>query len=278
MNQNGANGNGMFYRGYNGDTIKKPRMVNPLTDEEREAMKTQLEDDFNLKLTAKDFGVAFCTHKDEKTGTYTVFTNSDGTVTCKQCHQTFNPDVCTSEYVNKATEEMDNILQTLKFLALDLSPEVIRGYFGILPYIKKVPQLYRLVNNSFSRYNTETMFGSVENNPTGQSMFGLMNQLMSPATPVYNQAAMYGAWGTPAGPVPGTPQPNWGAGNPFYAQTQQQQQVATPGMPQPNWGMPTPPVANAQATVGQPVPPVAPVNPATTNEGNTVTQQQKVTL
>lgn len=247
-NNNFGNGNGgMNYTGMTGQAIQKPRMINPLTDDERKALRNNPVDEFNLNITPQEVAEGFCTHKENDQ--YAVVVNADHSVTCKLCHATFNPDVCTPEYVKDATERIENVLQTLKFLGVDLNADVIRGYFGYVPYIKKIPQLYKLVNNSFGRYNENTMFGGVQNQNTGASIFNMFNQLTNPAMPLYQQPTyMSTPYGAPMGG-----QPQWGpaptGANPFYA-------AAPGGMTQQQAAM----MGNGQ----QPQSPVAPVQPQNT--------------
>lgn len=260
-----ANGNGtMGYTGaaMNGQAIQKPRMVNPLTDEERKALKENPVDEFNLNVTNEELGKSFCTHKDGDQ--YAVIVNPDHSVTCKICHETFSPDVCNEEYITETSKRMENILQTLKFLGVDLSGEVVRGYFGFIPYIKRIPQLYKLVNNSFSRYNENTMFGGVQQQNNGANIFNAFSAIMNPGMPLYQQQYMnQPVWGQ---------QPPTGF-NPFYAQQQaapaaptvNTQQAAMMGGQQPT--APVPPAA--------PVVPQAPVAAAPTPAPTQQDDQQK---
>lgn len=246
MYQNNMYANpGMMYgnnAAFNGAAIQKPRMANPLNEEELKALRQSGIEEFNLKLDTLDLAEAFCTHKDPQNGTYLTIQNPDGSCTCKRCHQTFRPDDVTPEYVQKAVDMFYNVLQTIKFLGVDLSPDVIRGYFGYIPYIKKVPQLYKMVNNSFNQYNPEQMFGSMQNANSGANMFNAYSQMFNPANqfygmpqqqPIYNQQqAMMG-------------------GNPFYAQ---QQAPAYQAPYQQPMNMPQQPVAPAQQVVPQQAP------------------------
>lgn len=219
-NQFGTNGMGYTGAMANGQAIQKPRMINPINEEERKALKENPVDEFNLNVTNEEMGKAFCTHKEGNQ--YAVIINADHTVTCKICHETFNPDICTEEYIEETSRRMQNILQTLKFLGVDLSADVVRGYFGFIPYIKRVPQLYKLVNNSFSRYNENTMFGGVQSQNNGANVFNAFSAIMNPGMPLYQQPAYMTApvWGAPQGAAP--------VGyNPFY---QQAQAPAAPAM------------------------------------------------
>lgn len=246
---------GMNYGMYGtGAPVAKPKMCNPLTDEERASLKNVAGDKFNLSLDVKDLAIAFCTHKDPNTGLYTVINNGDGTLTCTQCHQTFKPDECTPEAVKAAAEVMRNVLQTIKYIGLDLSDEVIRGYFGFLPYIEKIPQLYEIALSGFNRYNPDALHGNVQQPNMAQNVFGAFNTMMNPSMPLYN-----GYMQQPMGNVPyynnpqqqamfNQPQMQQMPGNPFYAQ---QQAMA----PQPQAVMPAQPVAPT-------APVMAPVAPA----------------
>ena len=259
-NQFGANNamGGMNYTGMTGQPVQKPRMVNPLTDDEQKALKNNPADEFNLNITPQEVAEGFCTHKENDQ--YAVIVNADHSVTCKICHATFNPDVCTPEYIKDATERIENVLQTLKFLGVDLNAEVIRGYFGYVPYIKKIPQLYKLVNNSFGRYNENTMFGGVQNQNTGANIFNAFNQVMNPAMPLYQQQYMNApanAWQPPMNNAWGTVP----AGNPFYTQQSApmtQQQAAMMGG--------TVPAATAPVQPQNPVTPAAPSAPVQDDE------------
>lgn len=219
------NNNGYFYQNA-APNMQKPRMINPLTDEEAKALQTQ-QDKFSLSFTMKETGEAICTHKGD--GIYSVVPNKDGSVTCTRCHTTFWPDECTPEYVDDTVRRMQNVLETMKFLAVDLSEDVIRSFFMVGAYINKVPQLYKLVNNSFNQYNNSGMFGgNVQAANNAQNVFAAYNSIMSPANPVYGgnpymqQQAMMGA-----------PQYVQQPGNPFYGQPAPQQ-APWGGYPQQN--------------------------------------------
>lgn len=247
------NNNGYFYQNA-APNMQKPRMINPLTDEEAKALQTQ-QDKFSLSFTMKETGEAICTHKGD--GIYSVVPNKDGSVTCTRCHTTFWPDECTPEYVDDTVRRMQNVLETMKFLAVDLSEDVIRSFFMVGAYINKVPQLYKLVNNSFNQYNNSGMFGgNVQAANNAQNVFAAYNSIMSPANPVYGgnpymqQQAMMG-----------TPQYVQQPGNPFYGQVAPQQQAP--------WGYPQQAAPMNQAQVmpnaqTQPVvEPQKPVQPQT---------------
>ena len=238
---------------------QKPLMVNPLTEDERAVLKT--DNSFSLQVTPAEMAQAICTHKDPVKGEFSVVPNADGTCTCKICHETFNPDQVDENYVNDAVVRMTNVLETCKYLAVDLNPEVTRNYFQMLPFIKKAPQLYKLAHNSFSRYTNANPTANLATGPNYFNGFmALMNPAISFAQPQYGypQQAQYGyptaTQQMAAQAVPG--------GNPFYQQ---------PMMPM---GQPVAPVAPAATTAMNPPAYQAPAAPA----AETVTVKESVQL
>ena len=243
---------------------QRPQMTNPLTPEEFKILLTQ-EDCFNLKVSREEIAKAICTHKHPDKGTFAIVpgNNPAGDVTCTICHTTFYPDLVDETYVQQATDAMLNVLQTLKYIGVDLSNDVIRQYFSMIPYIERVPKLYKAVDNTFKKYHMV--------NPTmqqsGPNVYSMYNMLVNPAA---TMASPVGAYPYMA------PQQNMqnnmvAGGNPFYGYQQPQQpmygypqqpvqqmppqQVAPSPMPpqgQPNgyynpyFGAPTAPVAPAQ--------------------------------
>lgn len=263
-NMFGNNYYGMNYaNGYgNGAPIAKPRMNNPLTEEEQKALRQKPVDQFNLSIDNAELGRAICTHKDTKTGMYATVKNPDGTLTCTICGETFDPDACTPEVVEDAAKTIKNVLQTLKYLGVDLSNEIIRGYFGFLPYVEKIPQLYKICCNSYYRYNPGSMDGSLQQN-NSQNVFNAFNNLMNPGMPMYGgymqqPVAPQGYYNPQQAAMMGTTPTN-----PFYAQAPQQPQQqmynpapqAAPMAPQPMaqpQQMGAAPVAPVTAAPGQP--------------------------
>lgn len=233
----------------------KPKMVNPLTPEERESLK--VDNSFNLNVTPAEMAQAVCTHKDPVKGEFAIVPNGDGTCTCSICHATFNPNQVDGDYVTAATETAINALETCKLMGLDMNPDVIRNYYQMIPFLKKLPQLYKLSNQSFNRYNQQQPVQNL-NQP---SYFNALNFLANPTVPMASQYG-YGyapQMGQPPmmTPMMGMQQQMVPGGNPFYAQPQA-------------------PVAQAQQPV-QPVPPVyqpqAPVQPVAPATGETVVKE-----
>lgn len=223
---------------------QKPQMTNPLTQEEYKILLTE-QDCFNLKVTKEEIARAVCTHKHPEQGSFATVPGKDpaGDVTCTICHTKFYPDLVTPEYVKQTTDAMLNILQTLKWLGVDLSSDVIRQYFAMIPYIERVPKLYEAVNNTFNKYHVA--------NPTvqatGPNIYNMYNMLANPAVAMATPQMVnpYPYYNT----MQGMQNNMVAGGSPFYAQPQQapQQQM-----------MPQQPYMNAPMQGGAPIPPATP--------------------
>ena len=252
---------------YNPQPVR-PKMTNPLTAEEREALKT--DNSFNLSVTPEEAARAVCTHKDPVKGEFAIVRNADGSCTCNICHATFNPDIVDDDSVVKATDTMVNVLETCKLLGLDVNPEIVRGFYQMIPFLKKTPQLYKLSYNAFNRYNNAQPVQQVGGNA---SYFGALNMLTNPTVPMGQPQYGYGyGYQQPMGqpiaqpfqqPVM-TPFTNMQAqtvpgGNPFYAP---QQPMGQP-MAQP-----------AQQPAAQPVQ----VNPPAYQPAQTAAPQQEAVV
>lgn len=219
-----------------------PKMVNPLTADEREALKT--DNSFTLNITPAEAAAAVCTHKDPQKGQFAIVANGDGTCTCSICHRTFSPDMVDEKLVEDATKTMINVLETSKLIGLDLNPELIRGYYQMIPFIEKAPKLYKLCMNAFNRYNAQA--------PTQQAAgqvpyFNALNMLTNPTVPMGQPQYGYGyGYGyqqpmgmaqpmqQPVTPMMGMQAQTVPGANPFYAQPQQPmmgQPMAAPQQP-----------------------------------------------
>ena len=271
MNQFANTGyNTMGFNGYQypPNQMEKPHMSNPLTDEERKLLLTDT-DLFNLQVTKQEVAQAVCTHKDPQKGTFSTFKNPmTGRLECQICHEQFDPDVVTSEYVQQAVDCVLNALQTIKAIGVDLSNEVIRQFFTIIPYIKRIPKLYELVNRNFAKY-TQGMSAMPQNQA---NMFQMYDNIINPAVPMgygYNQQTPFmNQQNVMMGGNPFMPNNGYGQG---YGQGYPQQGY--------NQGYPVnpyqqPPMNAAQApAMNPPQQPAAPQQPQAPADNVQVTEQ-----
>lgn len=199
--------------GYAPQQMARAQMTNPLTDEEKKLLQQQ-DDSFDLKIKPEDLAKAVCTHKDPASGTFATIANPDGSVTCKICHATFRPNDVDEEFVEKAVDSIINTLQTCKMIGVDLNNDVVRQFFAIMPYLEKVPKLYKMVSKLFYKYNQQN---PVMPNNAGQNIVGAFNMLTNPAVPIGGMQYGYNPY-----PQQQTPfmnmQNNMVGGNPFYQQ------------------------------------------------------------
>lgn len=250
--------------GYAMPNTKTPLMTNPLTDEQRKLLAEKI-DQFDLNVTAEELAYAICTHK--RDGKYDVVPANDGTgeVICKTCHARFKPDVVTPEYVQETTDRVLNVMQTLKLIAVDMNVDVIKQYFAMIPYLKRIPKLYKLENSTFQQYQQTTPIQDAG----GPNIYGMYNAITNPAVAFAPNMGMgaspMGGYGyqQPMTPYMGQQQQMVGGFNPLYQQAPMGQQAAPM----------TPPFGAPQAAPQQPVSPEmqAAINQAV---ANTVASQQ----
>lgn len=206
------------------------QMTDPLTDEQRAILKNQYEDAFDLKVSPQEVAYAVCAHK--KNNQFDIVADDQGNAICRTCGAKFRPDEVTEEYVQDATDRILNVLQTSKMLAVDLNVDVFRQYFAMIPYIQRIPKLYKAVQKSFNNYSGN--FNPAQQYYGGPNVNTMFNYMMNPAVPV--GAGYY--------PQYGYAQPNQYA-QPMTPFMNQQAQMVNPGQTpfyaQPNqYGQPQP--------------------------------------
>ena len=248
----------------------RPLMTDPLTGEERKLLANH-EDLFDLKVTPQELAYAVCAHK--RDNNFDIIPDGQGNVTCRTCGATFRPDDVDEQYVQEATDRMMNVLQTIKMLGVDLNSDVFRQYFSMIPYIKRVPKLFKAVNKSFQKY---TEGSPVQPIGGGQNVYDMFNSIMNPAMPIggyypqygYAQPGMQYGYGQPGAPMMGQPVTPFtaqqgqmvnGGQSPFYAQPGMQYGYGQPGMQgAPMMNQPTDPNAQSQQAQNQPAQQQAP--------------------
>lgn len=232
--------NNNFYPGgyaYPQQQVKQPKFSNPLSPE-RIAQLRNNGGGFSLQVPKDDIDRSGCTHRDPTTHQWSLNQNPDGSVTCTICGETYFPtEDATAESVNDAVGLVINILQTTKMMYLDIPDNVCREYFQMIPFLKKLPQLYKIAADNFRQYD-----GTFMGQQQQQSAFNTFNMLTNPMmaqNPMMYQMQMpqMGMPGMqtqqPVQPMMGQPMyqaPQMGMnGNPFDAAGQQS--VAAPQQP-----------------------------------------------
>lgn len=189
MNGNGFNGwaNGQGYATGMGNTQGmqyaqmrniQPLMTNPLTAEEEKLLITE-QDTFDLKVQPKEIAEAVCTHKKDGRFQITPLGNN-GECICNLCKAKFNPAEVTEIYTQEAVDAILNVLQTCKMIGVDMNNDVVRQFYTIIPYIKRIPKLYSMLVRIFEKYNMQNPVAQA----SGPNVFNMFNSIMNPAIPI----------------------------------------------------------------------------------------------
>ena len=208
--------------GYTQQPMAPQKTKNVLTAEEIKSLRKKV-DTFSLGLTEDEMLRGVCFHKDEN-GNETLKDNGDGTVTCTVCGYKFDPlQNCTEDDLQRYVDNITDVLQTIKLLYIDMPPEAAREYFQIIPLINKVPKLFKIASDDFSRHenynnyrfngapNTINLYNMLssgtfntgfnpqpyQQQPYGQPMMGGMPQMQQPFQPTNG----FG-FGAPVAPQP----------------------------------------------------------------------------
>lgn len=202
---------------YQPQPVKSAMMKNPLTQEEVMELQKNRATGFTMTVNQLDFTAAACTHKTKEHGMQTI-DNADGTVTCKICGATFRPVELSTAQVAEATQNLLDILQSIKYFYVDIPDSVAKEFFQIIPLLEKTPQLYDIAVNNFNSYvgaNNGVQYG----NPN-QGGFAMLNALGTGA--MYQGG--YGMGYAPQGYIPPQYAP--------YGQPQFQPNAQVPVQPQ----------------------------------------------
>lgn len=250
---------------------KVPKATNFLTPEEMSRLKKNTE--FSLAVTQEEMTRGICNHKNEEGYLVAYLDPSDptgNTLKCPICSHSFHILTGTNEEVQASVNLILDILQNIKTYYLDMSPQAGREFFKILPFIEKIPNLYKQAQLNFSAYeNTNQItpnsqgygFNMLNNLLSPMQMYGQpMGGNVMPGAPQYQYPPQAGFYNQPMNQPPmGQPAayaPNGYQGNVFgyYGQptaepTQQQvqQPAAQPATQQPNQQQPTQTQQLAQA-------------------------------
>lgn len=209
------------YMNYGYNRPKMPNPTNPLSAEEMALLK-QKAPQFSLAVSQVDALKAICTHRDAEGEK--LMQNNDGTVTCAICGKTFRPVTADPETVKDIFESAVNCLETIKIMYMDIPDDVTKAYFQMTPYLEKGPQLYKIANDHYQRYNTSSVMTGNFNN--GGNVFAMYSALMNPAAMMGQGMPQQMPFAQPGMVQPGVPVPDVTMGanavNPF--------DVASPSM------------------------------------------------
>lgn len=270
--------------GYNFNGMQPQQMVkvnNVLSAEEIQRLM-QKENQFTLNVTETEALRAKCSHRTPD-GTADTITEDPATGICECyiCHYRFKPlDPNTSvEVLQESVDNIIDILQTIKLLYINMSPEAQAEFFMIIPLIEKIPKLFEFACKDYSKHANFNAYSYNNRNMSTMNLFNaVMGSFAGAGMPMYQPQQMNGYQ-----------QPMMGGAAPQQFYMGQQQPMMNPAMGQPmmtnGFGyMGTQPVADQtayqpatngysyqpQQQTQQPVQPVtAPAIPGTTTPAET---------
>ena len=256
-----------------------PKNTQPLTKEEIAKLQKDVER-FSTKLTEEDILKSRCTHRTNNDST--LVQNSDGSFTCAICGENIMLEEYTPQQVEEIVSKFVNLLDVIKVQFMDLPVDVACEFFQIIPYCKRVPQLYEIAHENFSRYAGYNPIGAnpVNQNPS-YNVWNSFNQMTGGmgAYPYYQGYQYYGQQPMAGGYYPNNVQPQQQTGMQYASPTQMQQNQMLMGTPMYTAEPQQQSVINAQQAPVQPQQPVnntqqAPVSQSNNDMATTTAQVQ----
>lgn len=217
---------GYPYGGYVATQPVKPAaMTNPITEEEYNSIKKH-DTGLNLVVTKEEDIQARCPHRSAKTNQFTVIQDEEGNFICTKCNGHVIPFEGGYIDAKEVTDKFVSLLETTKMAATTMSPQAINTLFQIIPYVKRIPEIYKKVrseNNNMLNMNNPYAY---QQDSSAWAMYGSLVGPMGGA-PYYDpNAIVYGAQPAPMQYAPQGQMAQYG------------QQPMMQGYPQPMQGYP----------------------------------------
>ena len=147
----------------------------PLNKEEAATLKKK-DPGFVLKSSEDELLKAKCTHRDPNLRKPTLVQTGERTYKCLQCGEEFNIVDASEEEIEKYVSTIIDILQTTKMMYVNMPPQAVTAYFNMIPFLEKLPKLYKIAQDVFKRAtgaNTLQTYG----NATGDVFAQLANSV-----------------------------------------------------------------------------------------------------
>ena len=173
-----------------------PKTGNWLSGEKYQLLQKGLSQ-FKLSVTEEELAKGQCNHYNLN-GTSALIPDQDGSggCTCAICGTHFTSREFAQEDVQNATQNILDILNTIKILYLSIDPNAALEYFQIIPFIEKIPQLYNIAVNDFKKYEgVNNMVPAQGQNPF--NIFSMMTMGYNPAMMGYQAPMGYAPQQTP---------------------------------------------------------------------------------
>lgn len=152
-----------------------PKNTQPLTEEQQRKLQKQV-DKFSTALTEKDVLESYCTHRTPKDG-MTLYTDQNDNQICTICGEVMHLERYTPQQVEEIVDKFVNLLDNIKAIYFDIPEDVVKEFFQIIPYCKRVPKLYALAVNNYEKYvpNGEAPVNNVNLSSAYNAWMGLNN-------------------------------------------------------------------------------------------------------
>lgn len=265
-----------FGSAYPTQPAPQPMYTQPLTKEEQNELQKKSVP-FTTQIDRLDLLRSYCTHRSGKDTA--LMQNQDGSFTCSICGATMTLDDYTEHEVTEISEKFNNVINNIKVKFYDIPVDIVKEICQIMPYVERMPKLFKLANDNFGRY--------AGYNPNINPAYA------SPNYPIWSSFnTLVGGYGVPmyGGPAQmppqmmnqptyGYPDPNmqYGYAQPMSTMGMQQNQMVAGGNPL--YAQPAPaPQQMAPQQVSAPAPQQNPNAQPVPNNDNTVTTTATVSL
>lgn len=186
----------------------------PLNKEEAATLKKK-DPGFVLKSTEDEILKAKCTHRDPNLRKPTLVQTGERTYKCLQCGEEFNIVDAPEEEIEKYVSTIIDILQTTKMMYVNMPPQAVTAYFNMIPFLEKLPRLYKIAQDVFKRAtgaNTLQTYGNATGdvfaqlaNSVGAGFGGYPYYQQQPQQTMYNPNMGYNPNMAPMGAPMGSP-------------------------------------------------------------------------
>ena len=182
-NNGGQVGNGWGgygYTSFNPGMANQTKIRNFLTAEEA-AQLTKSGNKFSLAITPEQKLRAKCNHFNPDGSGDALINNPDGTVSCRICGYTFRPlevGATTREQLMEYVSAVIDILQTAKFIYVDLDPNIAAEYFQLIPLLEKLPDFFEIAAKNFAKHEQFMPWMNGNRNMSTVQAFQILNSMI----------------------------------------------------------------------------------------------------
>lgn len=185
-----------FYAGgamqYNPQMMQMPKQHNNLSAEEIKSL--QSHETFSLRMTSEEKTRSACNHRTADGMQDSLIAEPDGSYRCTICGARFFPvePGTSKEDIQDAVDRVLDILQTTKMLYINMPPEAAKEYYQIIPLIQRIPELFKISADTYSRYERGSNWSYNSRNCGAASLYNMVTGGMP-----YQQPTSFDPMGQP---------------------------------------------------------------------------------